>query len=316
MLSSIMDGFANELLSCLRELGLQMKVVSVSHLHELQEEIEGLCSQGFLEKQFYEDRLTWFSFQAPSDFSEARSLIVVAAPRPQTRAIFGWNGESRPLIIPPTYTAYDVITKRIGNLLGEMIGERGYRLVEASLPLKLLAARSGLSEYGKNNICYVPGLGSFLQLAAYFSDMPCEEDTWQEASMMKSCNGCDLCQLACPTVAINKGRFLLHAERCVSYHNEKKGDVGFPSWMDTSSHNCVVGCMRCQKVCPQNKDFIEWIGDEERFTEEETNLLLEHPSGEKLPAETLKKLETLDLIDYLDCLPRNLAVFFKRAPLR
>jgi epoxyqueuosine reductase len=307
-----MDGFANELLACLKELGFQMRIVSVSHLHQLQEEIEGLRTQGFLERQFYEDRLTWFSFQVPSDFSEARSLIVVAAPRPQTRAIFGWNGESRPLIIPPTYTAYDVVTKRIENLLGEIIGERGYRLVEASLPLKLLATRSGLGEYGKNNICYVQGLGSFLQLAAYFSDIPCEEDIWQKATMMKSCNGCELCQLACPTGAITKERFLLHAELCVSYHNEKKGDVEFPSWMDASSHNCVVGCMRCQKVCPQNRDFIEWIGDEERFTEEETSTLLEHIGHEKLPAETLRKLENLDLLDYFDSLPRNLAVFFKK----
>jgi hypothetical protein len=70
--------------------------------------------------------------------------------------------------------------------------------------------------------------------------------------------------------------------------------------------------MRCQKVCPQNRDFIEWIGDEERFTEEETNILLEHIGREKLPAETLRKLENLDLLDYLDSLPRNLAVFFKK----
>jgi len=81
-----MDGFANELLACLKELGFQMRIVSVSHLHQLQEEIEGLRSQGFLEKQFYEDRLTWFSFQvpesgivsleAPGDFNNQMALFL------------------------------------------------------------------------------------------------------------------------------------------------------------------------------------------------------------------------------------------------
>jgi epoxyqueuosine reductase len=307
-----MDGFADELLACLGELGFQMRVVSASHIHQLEKEIETLRGQFVLDNQFYETRLSWFNFQVPASFPEAKSLIVVAVPRPQTRAIFNWNGENRPLIIPPTYTAYDVVTKRVESLMGEIIGGKGYRLMEASLPLKLLATRSGLGEYGKNNICYVPGLGSFLELAAYYSDMPCEEDTWREKAMMKSCEGCELCRLACPTGAIARERFLLHAERCVSYHNEKKGDVQFPAWMDISSHNCVVGCMRCQKVCPQNRDFTEWVGDEEVFTEEETNLLLEHKSHEKLPTETLRKLEALDLVDYLDGLPRNLAVFFRK----
>ena len=307
-----MKKFADELLACLRALGFQMRILHVSRLHHLQEEVESLRNQTLLDKRFYEDRLACFNFQIPPNFTDAQSLIVVAAPRPQTRAIFIWNGEKHPLIIPPTYTGYDFVTRRIRNLLDEIISEKGYRSIEALLPLKLLATRSGLGEYGKNNICYVPGLGSFLQLAGYYSDMPCEEDAWQEEAIMKSCEGCELCRLACPTNAITKERFLLHAERCVSYHNEKKGDIEFPIWMDVSSHNCVVGCMRCQRVCPQNRDFMDWIGDEETFTEKETALILEHTGREKLPRETLRKLENLDLLDYLDSLPRNLGIFFSK----
>jgi hypothetical protein len=34
---------------------------------------------------------------------------------------------------------------------------------------------------------------------------------------------------------------------------------------------------------------------------------------EELPAAILRKLEHLSLVDYLNCLPRNLSVFFNRA---
>jgi epoxyqueuosine reductase len=142
--------------------------------------------------------------------------------------------------------------------------------------------------------------------------MPCEEDSWQEATMMKNCEECELCRRACPTGAISSDRFLLRAERCIVYHNEKKGDVLFPSWMATSWHNCIVGCMHCQRVCPQNKEIIKWTGDEEEFSEEETTLLLEGAPHDKLPAKTLRKLEHLSLVDYLDSLPRNLGIFFNR----
>jgi epoxyqueuosine reductase len=312
MFSSTMDSFVDNLFVRLRERGFQGRIVSISHLQELQEEIERLRSHGFLDSQFYQDRLAWFNFQVPENLPKTQSLIVVAVPRPQTRAIFNWNGQRRLLILPPTYTAYDAITELVGNFLAKILGERGYKSTRTALPLKLLAARSGLGQYGRNNICYVSGLGSFLQLVALYSDMPCEEDSWQEATMMKSCEECELCRRACPTGAIPSDRFLLRAERCIVYHNEKKGDVPFPNWMTTSWHNCIVGCMHCQRVCPQNKEVIQWTGAEEEFSEEETALLLEGVPHDKLPATTLKKLERLGLVDYLDSLPRNLGIFFKK----
>lgn len=307
-----MDSFVDNLFVRLGERGFQARIVSVSHLQELQKEIEKLRSHAFLDGQFYQDRLAWFNFQIPEDLPKAQSLIVVAVPRPQTRAIFVWNGQRRPLVLPPTYTAYDDIAKQIENLLAKIFREKGYKSARTALPLKLLAARRGLVQYGKNNICYVSGLGSFLQLVAVYSDMPCEEDSWQEATMMKSCEECELCRRACPTEAIPSDRFLLRAERCISYHNEKKGDVPFPKWMDTSWHNCVVGCMRCQRVCPQNKEVIQWIGEEEEFSEEETALLLEGVPYDNLPATAQRKLERLSLVDYLESLPRNLGIFFKK----
>jgi epoxyqueuosine reductase len=313
VLSSIMDRLVDNLLVRLGELGFQARIISVSHLYQLQKQIENLHNNASLDNQFYQDRLAWFNFQIPKDLPKTQSLIIVAVPRPQTRAIFTRNGQRHPLILPPTYTAYDSTTKQVEDLLAKILGENGYKSTGTALPLKLLAARSGLVQYGRNNISYVSGLGSFLQLAAVYSDMPCEEDSWQEATMMKRCEGCELCRRACPTCAIASDRFLLHAERCITYHNEKKGEVPFPDWMKPIWHNSIVGCMHCQRVCPENKGIIQWTGEEEEFSEEETALILEGIPQEKLPSITLQKLQHLSLVDYYDRLPRNLGILLARA---
>ncbi len=307
-----MDRFVDEVLSRLREFGYQVRTVSIEHLHLLRKQIEEQRNEGLLDNQFFQERLGWLRFQIPESLPKAQSVIVVAVPRPQTRAVFTWNGIRRPLVLPPTYTAYKSITEQVQNSLARILSEKGYSVTGTALPLKLLAARSGLAEYGRNNICYVSGMGSFLQLVAVYSDMPCEEDSWQGAKMMQACEECELCRRACPTGAIPSDRFLLRAELCITYHNEKKGDVPFPNWMDASWHNCIEGCMRCQRACPLNKQFLDWVGEEEEFSEEETALLLSGASRDRLPEKTVRKLAHLDILDDVGILPRNLGVFFKK----
>jgi len=308
-----MKRFVEELLLHLAERSYQGRVVSIQRLRELQEEIEGRYRQGLFDKEFYQERLAWFDFRIPSSLPEAMSLIVVAVPRPQSQAVFTWNGKSRALILPPTYVAYEETRKRVEDLLAGILDPKGYRIARTKLPLKLLAVRSELGWYGRNNICYVPGMGSFLQIVAVYSDLPCQKDDWREAQMMESCQNCHACRQHCPTGAIPSDRFLLRAERCIVFHNEKPGDIPFPAWMNSSWHNCVVGCLHCQNVCPQNKDFLQWIEGKEEFSEEETALLLEGVPRDHLPAATVRKLEQLDLIGYLDSLRRNLGVFFRKS---
>ncbi|MBI5956555.1 MAG: epoxyqueuosine reductase [Chloroflexi bacterium] len=301
-----------QLFSQLEERGYQGRIVPIQHLRDLQEEIEGRYRQGIFDKEFYQERLAWFDFRLPDSLPEARSLIVVAVPRPQSQIVLTWNGESRSLIIPPTYVAYEGTRKRVEDVLAGTLGAEGYHVARTALPLKLLAVGSGLGWYGRNNICYVPGMGSFHQLVACYSDLPCQEDNWREAQMMESCQNCHACLHHCPTGAITSDRFLLRAERCLVFHNERSGDIPFPAWMDPSWHNCPEGCLHCQRVCPQDRDFLQWIEGKEEFSQEETALLLEGVPADQLPAATVKKLERLDLIGDLDILPRNLSVFFKK----
>lgn len=147
-----MDRFIDELYAHLGERGYQTRTISIDHLPLLQKEIEGFRDQVLLDDEFYQERLTWFHFQAPESLPRVQSVIVIAVPRPQTRAIFTWNGQRRPLIIHPTYTAYDRTREQAEDLLAKILSRKRYASAKAALPLKLLAARRGLSQYGRNNV--------------------------------------------------------------------------------------------------------------------------------------------------------------------
>lgn len=299
---------AGSLLFQLKNRGFQGRIVSISHLPELKEEIVGRFDHGLFDKEFYDLRLAFFDFNVPKSLPHARSIIVVAVPRPQAQATFTYENKKKEVILPPTYVAYQQTTNHVTDLLNEILKKKGYTTAPTALPLKLLAVRSGLSDYGRNNITYVPGMGSFFQLVAVYSDLPCTEDTWREAVMMKRCEGCQACRRSCPTEAISTDRFLLHAERCISFRNERKGDVPFPDWIDPSWHNSLYGCLICQRACPEDKSFLKWIGERAEFSQEETELILEGQLTNDIPSTILEKLRTLDLADAesLDNLPRNL----------
>lgn len=299
------------LYSTVEKAGCQGRLVAIRRLSDLQERLEQSYRLGLLDEEFYQERLTGFVFNPPDHLLSAQSLVIVAYPHPPTRITFTWNGKPLQLIIPPTYLHDKKGDQRVHDLLAATLEPMGYHITEASLPKKLLAVCSGLGAYGKNNICHVGGMGSFVRLAAFYSDFPCVEDNWREPQMMDACQRCSACGNKCPTRAIPEDRFLLRAERCITYHNEKPGYVPFPAWLDPSWHNCLVGCMTCQWICPQNKDFIHDVEDGATFSQEEAELLLKGSSLEQLPTALAMKIKQFDLVDFLDIFPRNLSVHLK-----
>jgi epoxyqueuosine reductase len=326
-----------ELFSQLEERGYKGRIVAIQHLRDLQEGIEERYRQGLFDEEFYQEWLTQFVFSPPDSLPEASSMIVVAVPQPRIRVTFNWacpeqsrrDGEPVRCVIPPTYFREQERRNRVQEFLARVLEPAGYRIAEAVLPKKLLAVRSGLAAYGKNNISYVPGMGSFFGLVAVYSDLPAQEDHWREPQMMESCRDCSACLRHCPVGAIPStplragpstplgtgasGCFMLHAERCITFHNEKPSDVPFPAWIDPSWHNCLVGCFHCQRVCPQNREFLHWVEEGVEFSQEETALLLQGVALEQLPLAMVKKLEQSDMVELLDVLPRNLSVLLESA---
>ena len=237
---------------------------------------------------------------------------MITVPQPQYKITFCWNNKEVPLIIPPTYLfGMDVINK-CKELLSEILKPHGYSIEYARIPQKTLAVHIGLAEYGRNNITYVPDWGSFHRPSTFYSDFPYDQEDWRDLRMMDLCKECSACVNKCPTKTITKDRFLIHVERCLTFHNEHPGDIPFPDWIDPSWHNCLVGCMLCQKVCPANKKVMKWVEPGPNFSEEETKLLVSGTPMESLPSETRKKIEEYDLANYLYVYPRNLGVLLKR----
>ncbi len=294
-----------QLLSILAERRLQGRVVSIDRLADLEAAIEGPLGQGLLDAELVRSYLTEFDYDPPETLQETRSIIVVAIPQPQVRVTFTWAGEQVPAIIPPTYPEREM-DRWVYGLLRELLEPAGYRVVGASVPKKMLAVRSGLAAYGKNNITFVPGMGSFHGLVAAYTDLPVAEDGWREPQMMERCQTCVACQRHCPANAITAERFLLHAERCITFHNEKPGDVPFPAWMDLAWHNCLIGCLHCQVVCPENRGVRGWVETGVAFSQEETELLLAGIPPSQLPDSTLEKMERVHLDLYAETIPRNL----------
>ena len=298
------------LLDRIEERGWKGRIVPIRHLPDLQEAIRGRHERGLLDEALYREQLGFFSFDRPADLPGARSIVVVAVPTPQMRIVFHWHGESLPVVAPPTYVSYTPRTESVQAVLAGWLREDGCRLAKPRLPLKTLAVRSGLADYGRNNICYVPGMGSFLQLVGGFSDLPCEDDPWREPKALDRCESCVACLRSCPTGAITDDRFLLRAERCLTYHNEAAGD--FPDWIDPSWHHCLIGCLRCQIACPENRAIVEWFEDRAEFSERETALFVQGVPLDRLPAETAAKLQSLEINEDYRLLCRNLSMIVAR----
>ena len=288
--------------------GFQCKIVSIAHVKELQKEIETLRKKGLLDKVLYDDYLASFDFEYERILSGASSLIIISVPQPQVRVIFARKDQAYPVIIPPTYNFS--VDAQVADLLEADLGPLGYRLKKVRLPQKLLAVRSGLAQYGKNNITYVKESGSFYRPVVFISDFPFEADNWEPPTVMEACETCSACMKACPANAIGSDRFLLHAEHCLTFHNESARD--FPEWLSPAWHNSLVGCMICQKVCPANKDIVKWVEAATTFDCKDTDLILKGIADDKLPPETQEKLIRLGMMEYYDVLARNLKVLIEK----
>lgn len=300
----------NKLLqSALESKGYKYRVVQASHIEELFQEINERYDRGEIDAGVYDTELTPNFEPVPDLDFQLRSLFIMAGPSPLVSVTFQHESRSFSYVIPPTYRYFsDDVHPR--TLLGGVLGPRGFKVARARVPMKLLASRTGMSKYGKNNISYIDGLGSFYRLEAAWSDFPVASEAWQEPAALDACATCKACQKACPTGAIGLDRFLVHVEKCLTYFNENKPD--FPPWINPSWHNCLVGCMKCQLICPANKQVKDWIVDGESFSEEETRLILEDAPREQFPEDTIKKLENLSILEYLDIIGRNLRALIER----
>lgn len=305
-----------EALAMLEAAGHRAAAVPVGRLEELREHYEDLSRRGLLDECLARDLLAGLSLRPPEAVPRPSSLIVVATRDPVVCCSFRWRGDDVPIPVPPTYLHYRRATDEVVRALTELLPRQCHLEPLLNAPQKLLAVRSGLARYGRNNISYVSGFGSFHRLTTLCTDLPCAEGEWSAPSMMPTCEGCTRCASACPTGAIPEDRFLLRGELCITYWNEKPGDVPFPEWLAGDWHNCLVGCLHCQLACPENAAVLDYQETGPSFTEDETEALLRSGRPDDLPRGLEEKLEDWDLLTWLGVLSRNLAVHLSGADRR
>lgn len=289
--------------SDLRKAGFEARAVPMGRLVELERDISSLRETGLIDREVFDLYLKDFRFSPPEGMPHARSVVVMARPQPKLRLRFSYRGDTAEAIVPPTYAnALEVIASAKAALEAGL--GKGARTERAALPLKTLAARTGLAKYGRNNITYIESHGSFHRLLAFFTESDLGRDDWQEREALPACANCRLCQEACPASVIAEDRFLIRAERCLTFHNEMPSERAFPAAVGPEWHNAIVGCMRCQDACPYDRWVKGWVEEGEVFSEEETLYLMKGDFSDPGSTAMEEKLRRCGL--ELTIFPRNL----------
>lgn len=299
--------FIDTVIAQMKEKGYIARVVPIKHIIEIGNELKTLEDRKLLDADIL-NILKYFYICDYSDVPfDVKSVIVAASPCRIAKVFFNYRGRKIPLTIPPTYVEYKSEPIKIESCLQQILAAENYHAqIAYNLPGKIIAVKCGLGLYGKNNICYFDGMGSFALLCTFYSDLPCENDNWSDARLMERCKTCDACINSCPTGAISPKSYLIKAERCITYHNEFSNAPVFPEWINSSAHNCVVGCMYCQACCPVNRNYLDRIVEMEEFSEDETEKIMQGADKDNLSGETVEKIERLNLMVYYDKLARNI----------
>ncbi len=297
----------NRLLQETSSHGNRLLLIPVERLNTLKEELDRFQKEEELNgfQRWIVEEL--YHYDIPETGFEVKSIILVALAHPPYAEVeLTWKGSIHKVIslIMPDF---DETRDRINSLLKE----EGYHCCPAdNLPLKRLAVQSGLSEYGRNNITYIEGMGSNFSYDALFTDLPCEEKHWRPLTINESCMNCRRCIRSCPTGAIRPERFLIDNQRCLSAMNEMPGE--FPEWLPISVHHTMYDCLRCQEVCPMNKEAMSIVPPTISFSEEETEQLLEGAPYESLSAFMKSKTKLLGLDPWMSAIPRNLRILLEQ----
>lgn len=291
----------------IQSLNYKIAIIPIECLQELAREINELKDnnnigklQNWIINEMYVLDYSSLSFKP-------KSIVLTAKKHDIKQIVFNYHGKK--------ITDYlSLFNTKLKDSCTKVFKIYGYKLsYKFWLPSKRLAVKAGICEYGRNNITYVKGWGSFFEHASFFSDLePPKNYVWRAVKNMDLCQKCKACISACPTSAILKDRFLINPDYCISNFNEM-GTEPFPDFIPKESHLSIVDCLICQKACPYNKAVLRAVNSTVEFNEMETELLLKGVPIDKLPTTLKDKIEILNMKWFYESIPRNLKALLYNA---
>ena len=287
--------------------GEKYQIVRASLLQELEKEIRAFQSavplnafQQWIVKELYH-------FTLPETDFPINSILLLAIPHPFYSDVeFHYNNKD--------YHCVSLVSSDFEgakNAVERESARKGFRFREAeNLPLKRLAVQSGFSLYGRNNITYIDGLGSNFSYLAFYTDIPPTVSALIPVEVSNSCRNCRACLKNCPTGAIRQDIFLIDNEKCLSCLNESADP--FPEWLPAKVHHTLYDCLKCQIICPMNRDQKDKKGKDIQLSEEETGILLAGTSFEEYPARLKEIGGYLGLDQWPEGIAKNIKAIIDR----
>ena len=313
--------------------GYGLAIADTAVIETVRKKLEERRDSGVIDAGFFEECLTKFRYLEGTAITGSKCVVMAAVPSPISILPVTVGGRKIDALIPPTYIRYNSTFKDVLDDMKESALGADAEAETLKAPLKSLAAHMGLVKYGRNNVSYSTGLGSGYQLCGYLVGTGermgegCAGAKGRETSLER-CASCKACVKACPTGAIREDRFLISAERCFTLHSESRRPM--PAWVRPPDTLCLIGCMACQQVCPENKGRLKTVPSGMELTAEETQAVIEagrglatsgHGAGdvadtEKNPAfaSARTKFERLGMTEDIDVMGRNLEFFLARFP--
>jgi epoxyqueuosine reductase len=223
---------------------------SISVLPEVSRYLESKRSSGQISEFVYQRYLKGFEYAPPERLPSAKSLLLVVSPIGRSVIELDTPDGLFEAVIPPTYGAEELIDENEA-LFGPLLKEADLGFSRAWVPVKSIAARCGLGRYGRMNVLYFEGMGSYARIDAWWTELPAEGEPWGPPQNLERCAICGACERVCPADCFPHEGFIIDATQCITFLNE--GDDDFPASLDPHAHTAAVGCLRCQDACPENR---------------------------------------------------------------
>ncbi len=300
----------NQIKSRIEAAGYQTTILPLNVMEEAGKKIEEIKMTGWLnnfQKYCVNEK---YQMELPQTDFELQSIVLVFAPVERVGLRFAYQGKQILVDDGIGYDDYTSAPPMAAEMVKNVLQPLGCHFHEQpNLPMKLLSVLSGMARYGRNNITYIEGYGSFYHVFGYYTDIPTENREFAEIRQTQMCEKCHVCMDHCPNHAIIKDRFMIDCERCMTLYNEV-GSEPLPDWIDESAHNALYGCNICQLDCPNNRTHLSYR-EIVSFTEKETQMLLNGEPYEHYSGTTKDKIDRLCFKNYLGPIARNLPVLIK-----